>query len=86
MSHPALGDENQPFFQDFGLVFRLEARILGKLSNNLFRTFRKVTSLTLDDCEVSEKVPETCLNKNSTWNALLTSSKRSIMEISSKKA
>ena len=74
MSHPALGDENQPFFQDFGLVFRLEARILGKLSNNLFRTFRKVTSLTLDDCEVSEKVPETCLNKNSIWNALLTSS------------
>lgn len=63
MSHPALGDENQPFFQDFGLVFRLEAIDLGKLSNHLFHTFRKVTSLTLDDCEVSEKVPEICLKK-----------------------
>ena len=70
MSHPALGDENQPFFQDFGLVFRLKARVLGKLLIDLFCTFRNVTSLTLDDCEVSEKVPETCLNKNST-NSLI---------------
>ena len=70
MSHPALGDENQPFFQDFGLVFCLEAIVLGKPLNHMFHTFRKVTSLTLDDCEVSEKVPEICLNKNSTWNAL----------------
>ena len=80
MSHPALGDENQPFFQDFGLVFRLEARILGKLSNNLFRTFRKVTSLTLDDCEVSEKVPETCLNKNRTFDKLLNISPQDIIQ------